>query len=161
MCNPKTMLGRNDFLARKNGLLPDQCYKLEKIIRASLLTFIINNCYTKKSLLGSDWTSPLKSTLRLPVSPTCKSPELPSGQTPPGPCSRQVNNEEEHTTVNISSSLESEPIESERMAESVVERNAGDHNGFNLPRFAMSLVQLRSHQLDFPERFMLIVDAER
>ena len=55
----------------------------------------------------------------------------------------------------------SEPIESERMAESVVERNAGDHDGFNLPRFAMSLVQLRSHQLDFPERFMLIVDAER
>ena len=54
----------------------------------------------------------------------------------------------------------SEPIESERMAESVVERNAGDHNGFNLPRFAMSLVQLRSHQLDFPER-LLIVDAER
>ena len=160
MCNPKTMLGRNDFLARKIGLLPDQCYKLEKIIRASPLTLIIHNCNTKRSLHGSDWTWPLKSTLRLPVSPTCKSPELPSGQTPPDPCSRQVNNEEEHTTVDISSSLESEPIESERMAESVVERNAGDHDGFNLPRFAMSLVQLRSHQLDFPERFMVIVDAE-
>ena len=52
--------------------------------------------------------------------------------------------------VVLSSSLENEPIESERMAESVVERNAGDHDGFNLPRFAMSLVQLRSHQLDFP-----------
>ena len=63
--------------------------------------------------------------------------------------------------VVLSSSLESEPIESERMAESVVERNAGDHDGFNLPRFAMSLVQLRSHQLDFPDRFMLIVDAEK
>ena len=58
--------------------------------------------------------------------------------------------------VDFSSSLESEPIESERMAESVVEGNAGDHDGFNLPRFAMSLVQLRSHQLDFPERFMLM-----
>ena len=58
--------------------------------------------------------------------------------------------------VVLSSSLENEPIESERMAESVVERNAGDHDGFNLPRFAMSLVQLRSHQLDFPDRFMLI-----
>ena len=63
--------------------------------------------------------------------------------------------------VVLNSSLESEPIESERMAESVVERNAGDHDGFNLPRFAMSLVQLRSHQLDFPERFMLILHAER
>ena len=58
--------------------------------------------------------------------------------------------------VGLSSSLESEPIESERMAESVVERNAGDHDGFNLPRFAMSLVQLRSHQLDFPGQYILI-----
>ena len=57
--------------------------------------------------------------------------------------------------------IKNEPIESKRMAESVVEGNAGDHDGFNLPRFAMSLVQFRSHQLDFPERFMLIVDAER
>ena len=97
------MIGRNDFLARKNWLVPDQCYKLEKIIRASPLTFIIHNCNTKKSLLGSDWTWPLRSTLRLPVSPTCKSPELPSGQTPPGPCSRQVNNE--HTSIDFSSSL--------------------------------------------------------
>ena len=63
--------------------------------------------------------------------------------------------------VVLNSRLESEPIESERMAESVVERDAGDHDGFNLPRFAMSLVQLRSHQLDFPERFMLFEDADR